>query len=69
MSRHKYYDTSSIALASMKGLSDLERERLTRTLAAIPDDARNGFETGFNDLCVSVFLRNPGCSRASRLTQ
>ena len=40
----------------MNDLSDLERERLTRTLAAIPDDARNGLEIGFNDLRVTRLL-------------
>ena len=56
MSKHEYSANSSIALASMKDLSDLERERLTRTLAAIPDDARNGLEIGFNDLRVTRLL-------------
>ena len=56
MPRREYSANSSIALASMKDLSDLERERLTRTLAAIPDDARNGLEIGFNDLRVTRLL-------------
>ena len=59
MSRHEYSANSSIALASMKDLSDLERERLTRTLVAIPDDARNGLEIGFNDLRVPGLLAQP----------
>jgi hypothetical protein len=42
----------------MNELSDRERERLARTLEAIPGGVQNGLEIGFNDLRKPVFLRS-----------
>jgi hypothetical protein len=43
-------------LAHMERLSDLEHERLARTIEAVPAGVRNGLEIGFNDLRVTRLL-------------
>ena len=44
-------------LSGIGGLTPRERERLERTLAALPDDVASGLEIGFYDLRVTDSLR------------